>query len=92
MAEFQTRPVYQGGYVADLFLVTEGRFRGWLCYRHPDGQLVTLADMHEHADVLRGSDAHDSDERTQEEGESLMSYWEREYRRVIAERDADAEA
>ncbi len=26
----------------NMLLVSEGHMRGWLCYRHPDGQWVTL--------------------------------------------------
>ena len=26
----------------EMKLITEGSFNGWLCYKHPDGQWVTL--------------------------------------------------
>ena len=26
----------------EMLLVTEGSFEGWICYRHPDGQWVSL--------------------------------------------------
>lgn len=37
--------IYQGRYVRDLGIVEEGYWKGWLVYRHPDGQWVTLADL-----------------------------------------------
>jgi hypothetical protein len=37
--------IYQGGYIANLGIVEEGGFKGWLVYRHPDGQWVTLVDL-----------------------------------------------
>ena len=26
----------------EMILVSEGEYEGWLCYRHPDGQWVSL--------------------------------------------------
>jgi len=28
-----------------MLLVTAGSLKGWLCYRHPDGQWVTLREV-----------------------------------------------
>lgn len=41
----------------EMILVNEGHAKGWICYRHPDGQWVTLrkatdADQHELAQAL----------------------------------------
>ncbi len=46
------KTIYQGEYTSDLGIVLEGDLLGWLVYRHPDGQWVTLADLREHLDVI----------------------------------------
>jgi hypothetical protein len=33
---------HDGATRRDMVLVTDGPSKGWLCYRHPDGQWVTL--------------------------------------------------
>lgn len=40
--------IYRGGYIPDLAIDfnRESDFYGWLLYKHPDGQWVTLADLH----------------------------------------------
>lgn len=37
--------IYQGGYVSDLGIMEEGPFKGWLVYRHPNGEWVTLVKL-----------------------------------------------
>ena len=37
--------IYEGGYIPDLGISLLGGDRGWLVYRHPDGQWVTLVDL-----------------------------------------------
>ena len=45
--------IYAGGYIPDLAICLEdGAQRGWLVYRHPDGQWVTLVDLKEHLEAL----------------------------------------
>jgi len=40
--------IYDGGYIPDLAICLEaGPQHGWLVYRHPDGQWVTLVDLKE---------------------------------------------
>ncbi len=41
------RIVYNGGYIPDLVLITSriSSHHGWICYKHPDGQWVTLFDL-----------------------------------------------
>lgn len=41
----KVREIYQGGYIADLGIIEEGQFKGWLVFKHPDGQWVTLAKL-----------------------------------------------
>ena len=43
--ELSVRIVYTGGRIPDLAIVLSHSMRGWLCYRHPDGQWVSLADV-----------------------------------------------
>lgn len=31
----------------EMILITEGHLKDWLCYRHPDGQWVTLREATE---------------------------------------------
>ena len=50
-ADLQVRIIYSGGYVPDLGIVT-GRYRGWLVYRHPNGQWVTLVDLKDHSELI----------------------------------------
>ena len=47
-----TQTIYRGGYVPDLGIVSEGGFKGWLVYRNPDGQWVTLVDLKAHTGLL----------------------------------------
>ena len=40
------RVIYSGGYTHDIgVIIGHGDQNGWLVYRHPDGQWVTLADI-----------------------------------------------
>ncbi len=41
----EVQVIYRGGYVPDLGVSLLDSYRGWLVYRHPDGQWVTLADL-----------------------------------------------
>ena len=48
----QVEIIYQGGYVPDLGIVRGSDLAGWLVYRHPEGQWVTLADLAKHVDLF----------------------------------------
>jgi len=50
MSEPRVQTIYSGGYVADLGIVEEGSHKGWLVFRQPFGQWVTLADIRQHVD------------------------------------------
>ena len=47
MSEEDIVTIYQGGYVADLGVVVNPKasFFGWLMFKHPDGQWVSLANL-----------------------------------------------
>ena len=44
--------IYDGGYTDTLGIVAEGDLKGWLVYRHVDGQWVTLADLKVHLPLM----------------------------------------
>jgi len=48
------RTIYTGRYVPDLGIwqVPGHPMFGWLCYKHPDGQWVSLADLKPHIDLI----------------------------------------
>lgn len=54
MDDSSVRVIYKGGYVPDLAIATDPDMshQGWLLYRHPDGQWVSLADLTKHIDVI----------------------------------------
>ncbi len=46
MKQPAVKVIYSGGYIPDLGVITETKsYKGWLVYRHPDGQWVTLTDL-----------------------------------------------
>ncbi len=42
MEKVKVKTIYNGGFVPELGIVTEGGSKDWLVFRHPDGQWVTL--------------------------------------------------
>ncbi len=45
MRQPAVRTIYSGGYTHTLGIITEGDMRGWLVYRHVEGNWVTLANL-----------------------------------------------
>jgi hypothetical protein len=43
MSDIKT--IYKGGYVRDLGIALDGSWEGWLFFKHPDGQWVSLANI-----------------------------------------------
>ena len=46
--------IYDGGYIPDLAICEEGDFKGWLMFKHPDGQWVSAADLKPAAALMIG--------------------------------------
>jgi len=51
--------IYQGGYVADLGIMNERPYKGWLVFKHPDGQWVTLCDLTKHGLTVKEKDTYE---------------------------------
>lgn len=45
MSSTKMQLIYNSGFVPDLAICREGSHEGWLMFKHPDGQWVTLADL-----------------------------------------------
>ena len=52
MDQPNVKVIYDRGFTDTLGIITEGGMEGWLVYRHPDGQWVTLTDMKDHRDLI----------------------------------------